>query len=163
MRDPLLDIDDAATPLTPDERADLIPAYIALHSELNAAEQTNILDAEFWAFRRQRDVLNERFLTNLHKRMFGGVWKWAGTFRRTDRNIGVAPYRIGMDLAQLIDDATFWRDSKTYDADELVTRFHHRLVWIHPFPNGNGRHARLAADLLLTSLGRPRFTWGEPA
>jgi Fic-DOC domain mobile mystery protein B len=161
MSDPLLDIDDAATPLTADERADLIPAYISLRSELNSAEQANILEAELWAFRRKRNILDERFLTGLHKRMFGNVWKWAGSFRKTERNIGVLPYRIAADLAQLLDDAEFWRANNSYDPDELAARFHHRLVWIHPFPNGNGRHARLAADLLLVSLGRPRFTWGR--
>ena len=161
MNDPLFDCDDASTPLSRDERADLIPSYIRLRSELNTAEQANILEAELWAFRRKRDVLDERFLMSLHKRMLGGVWKWAGKFRVTERNIGVQPYRIGPDLAQHLDDVKFWIENDTYERDEIAARFHHKLVWIHPFPNGNGRHARLATDLLLQATGRARFTWGR--
>lgn len=161
MNDPLEEQDDASTPLTEEEREQLIPSYITLRSELNAAEQANILEAEEWAFARKRDVLDERFLTNLHKRMFGRVWRWAGKLRRSARNIGVDAYRIPNNLRQLLDDCRYWIKNGTYEADEVATRFHHRLVLIHPFPNGNGRHARLATDLLLTALGRPRFSWGR--
>ena len=161
MTDPLDEQDDAATPLTEEEREQLIPSYITLRSELNEAEQANILEAEEWAFARKRDVLDERFLKTLHKRMFGRVWRWAGQFRQSERNIGVDAYRISTDLRQLIDDCRYWIENGTFDPDEIATRFHHRLVSIHPFPNGNGRHARLAADLLLTALGRPRFSWGR--
>ena len=161
MTDPLFDQDDAATPLTPEERDGLIPSYITLRRELNEAEQANILEAEAWAFARKRDVLDEKFLKTLHKRMFGRVWRWAGEFRLTERNIGVAPYRIGVALRNLLDDCRYWIEHGTYRPDEIATRFHHRLVWIHPFPNGNGRHARLATDLLLARLGQPRFSWGR--
>lgn len=161
MTDPLLEQDDANTPLTPEEREGLIPSYITLRSELNEAEQANILEAEEWAFARKRDVLDERFLTNLHKRMLGRVWRWAGEFRRTERNIGIDPYRIPVELRQLLDDCRFWIEHQTYSPDETAARFHHRLVLIHPFPNGNGRHARLATDLLLVKLGQPRFSWGQ--
>jgi Fic-DOC domain mobile mystery protein B len=159
--DPLLEQDDASTPLTPDEREGLIPSYITLRRELNEAEQANILEAEGWAFARKRNVLDENFLTNLHKRMFGRVWRWAGQFRRTERNIGIDPYRIQTDLRQLLDDCRYWIEHATYEPDEIAARFHHKLVFIHPFPNGNGRHARLATDLLLVKLGRPRFSWGQ--
>ncbi len=161
MTDPLDEQDDASTPLTEEEREQLIPSYITLRAELNEAEQANILEAEEWAFARKRDVLDERFLKTLHKRMFGRVWRWAGQFRQSERNIGVDAYRISTDLRQLIDDCRYWIENGTFDPDEIATRFHHRLVSIHPFPNGNGRHARLAADLLLTALGRPRFSWGR--
>jgi len=161
VTDPLDELDDASTPLSEEEREDLIPSYVTLRPELNEAEQANILEAEEWAFARKRDVLNERFLTNLHKRMFGRVWRWAGKFRQSERNIGVDAYRIPTDLRQLIDDCHYWGDNGTYEPDEIATRFHHRLVLIHPFPNGNGRHARLVTDLLLTALDRPRFTWGS--
>ena len=161
MTGPLDGQDDASTPLTEEEREQLIPSYITLRSELNEAEQANILEAEEWAFARKRDVLDERFLKNLHKRMFGRVWRWAGQFRQSERNIGVDAYRISTDLRQLLDDCRYWIENETFDPDEIATRFHHRLVSIHPFPNGNGRHARLAADLLLTALGRPRFSWGR--
>ena len=158
MTDPLFDQDDAATPLTLEEREGLVPSYITLRRELNEAEQANILEAEEWAFARKRDMLSEQFLKTLHKRMFGRVWRWAGEFRLTERNLGVAPHRIAIDLRKSLDDCRFWIENGTYPADEIAARFHHRLVWIHPFPNGNGRHARLATDLLLAGLGQPRFS-----
>ena len=162
MSDPLFDPgDDAATPLEPEERRQLIPTYIMTRAQLNEAEQIGITAADEWAFKRKRDILNEKDLLALHKRMFGKVWKWAGAFRITERNIGVSPYLIATQLRMLLDDVRFWIDDKTYEADEIAVRFHHKLVWIHPFPNGNGRHARMAADLLAVSLGRPRFTWGS--
>ena len=161
MSDPLFEDDDASTPLTAEEREGLIPSYITLRRELNEAEQANILEAEQWAFARKRDVLDERFLTDLHKRMFGRVWRWAGKFRHTERNVGVDPLRIATDLRLLLDDCRYWIEHGTYPPDEICARFHHRLVFIHPFPNGNGRHARLATDLLLVTLGQPRFSWGK--
>jgi len=161
MKDPLEEKDDASTPLTEEEREDLIPSYITLRPELNEAEQANILEAEEWAFARKRDVLDERFLTGLHKRMFGRVWRWAGKFRKTERNIGIDAYRITVELRQLLDDCRYWIEHGTYEPDEIAARFHHRLVLIHPFPNGNGRHARLATDRLLVSMGCSRFTWGR--
>ena len=161
MKDPPEEQDDTSTPLTEEERENLIPSYIALRPELNEAEQANILEAEEWAFARKRDVLDERFLTGLHKRMFGRVWRWAGKFRKTERNIGIDAYRITAELRQLLDDCRYWIEHGTYEPDEIAARFHHRLVLIHPFPNGNGRHARIATDLLLVSMGRPRFTWGR--
>jgi len=161
MAGPMDGQDDAATPLTEEELADLIPSYITLRSELNEAEQANILEAEEWAFSRKRDVLDEEFLKNLHKRMFGRVWKWAGTFRQSGKNIGVDAYQIPAEFRKLLDDCRFQIEHETYEPDEIATRFHHRLVLIHPFPNGNGRHARTAADLLLAKLDRDRFTWGS--
>lgn len=163
MSDPLLDGDDeAATPLTPEEREALIPSYITLRRELNEAEQIGIADADRWAFSRRRaDVLDEAFLRRLHKRMFGAVWKWAGRFRTTPRNIGVEAWKIGPDLRTLVDDARYWIGRETYPPDEIAVRFHHRLVFIHPFPNGNGRLSRLAADMLAVQLDRPRFRWGS--
>jgi Fic-DOC domain mobile mystery protein B len=157
----LVEHDDASTPLSAEELEGLIPSYITLRSELNEAEQANILEAEEWAFKRRRDVLSEKFLNDLHKRMFGRVWKWAGQHRHTGKNIGVDAYRISVELRQLLDDVRFWINNDTYQPDEIAARFHHKLVWIHIFPNGNGRHARLATDLLLTAMGQPRFTWGR--
>ena len=162
MSDPLFDAeDDAATPLAADERAQLIPTYITTRAQLNEAEQANIADADLWAFRRKRDVMDEAFLLSLHKRMLNGVWKWAGSFRQTERNIGIQAYRIGVELRQLLDDVSYWMEHQTFSPDEIAVRFHHRLVFIHPFPNGNGRHARLAADLLAVQLGQERFSWGS--
>ena len=161
MTDPLFEQDDAATPLSEEEKEGLIPSYITLRGELNEAEQANILEAEEWAFKRKREVLDERFLNDLHKRMYGRVWKWAGEHRHTGKNIGVDVCRISMELRQLLDDCRYWIEHATYEPDEIAARFHHKLVWIHAYPNGNGRHARLTTDLLLTALGRPRFTWGR--
>ncbi len=159
--DPLLPENDGQTPLSEEEREGLIPSYITLRAELNEAEQANILAAEEWAFKRARNVLDIDFLKELHKRMFGRVWTWAGTSRTTGKNIGVDAYRIRTDLQELINDGTYWIENGTYEPDEIAARFHHRLVCIHPYPNGNGRHARLATDLLLRALDQPRFTWGS--
>ena len=161
MSDPLLPEDDGQTPLSDEEREGLIPSYITLRAELNEAEQANILEAEDWAFKRMRKVLRVEFLNNLHWRMFGNVWKWAGDFRTTGRNIGIDAYRIRTDIQEVLNDCAYWIEHSTYEPDEIATRFHHHLVYIHPYPNGNGRHARLAADLLLRELFRPRFSWGS--
>lgn len=161
MRDPLIEEDATATPLTEEEREELIPSYIALRAELNEAEQQNILEAENWAFSRARNVLCEDFLIELHKRMFQKVWRWAGHVRQSERNPGVEAYRISTDLRQLIDDGHYWVAHNTYELDEIAARFSHRLVQIHPFPNGNGRHSRTAADLLLVNSGQERFSWGR--
>jgi Fic-DOC domain mobile mystery protein B len=149
------------TPLEAEEREQLIPSYITLRRELNEAEQINIADAAKWLASRRRDVLDEKFLRTLHTRMFGKVWKWAGQYRTTPRNIGVDAYRIPMDVAQAIDDAKFWISNDTYSPDEIAVRFSHRLVAIHPFPNGNGRFSRMVGDLLAQQLGQPRFSWGS--
>lgn len=152
---------DEATPLTSDERQGLIPSDITYRRELNRAEQENIARAQDWALSRRRDVLSERFLKDLHRRMLGDVWRWAGGFRTSERNIGIAHYEIPMALRALLADTAAWIEHEAYPPDVIAVRFHHRLVQIHPFPNGNGRHARLMADLLIMRLGRERFTWGS--
>ncbi len=152
---------DDATPLMHEERLELIPAHIAYRSELNEAEQENIARAQDWALGRKRDPLTEKFIMDLHKRMLGDVWKWAGKFRKSERNLGISFYEIPTALRQLLDDTKTWIDFGSYPPDEIAVRFHHRLVAIHPFPNGNGRHARLMADLLVMRLGQERFSWGR--
>lgn len=150
-----------ATPLNPNEVSGLIPTYISTQSELNAVEQANILEGEKWAFSRKRkNVLTEKFLRDLHKKMFGLVWKWAGTYRTSNKSIGVEWFQIPMEINKLLADVQYWITHETYPMDEIAARFHHRLVWIHPFPNGNGRWARAMADVLLFSLGTERFSWG---
>ena len=153
--------DDAATPLTPEEILDLIPSHIAYRSELNAAEQENIERAQTWALTRRRDLLSEKFARELHRHMLGDVWRWAGKFRTSERNIGIAHWEIPVALRILMDDTKAWIEYKTYPPDEIAVRLHHRLVQIHPFPNGNGRHSRLMADLLVMQLGGERFSWGS--
>jgi Fic-DOC domain mobile mystery protein B len=161
MTDHLFDQTDGATPLTEDERKGLIPSYITLRDELNDAEQANILEAEEWAFARKRNVLDDSFLNRLHNRMFGNVWKWAGQFRRSGKNIGIDAYKIPTELRQLLDNTSYRIDHGTYNPDEIAAHFHHQLVFIHPYANGNGRHARLVTDLLLASMDCPRFSWGR--
>ena len=162
MNDPLFSPDNPdETLLEPDERRQLLLPHIATRAQLNEAEQQNITDAAAWAFGRRRDVLSEAFLLSLHKRMMGRVWRWAGKIRESDRNIGVAFHQIRPQLRLLIEDARYWLENGTFPPDEIAVRFHHRLVLIHPFPNGNGRHGRLAADLLAVRLGLRRFTWGS--
>ena len=153
---------EGTTPLDPDEAEGLIPTHLETQGALNAWEQANILRAEEWAFSRRRtDVLSEAFVLQLHRRMFSDTWTWAGTIRRTEKSIGVLVTQIRPDLRNLLDNAKYWMEHDTYKADELAVRFHHRLTQIHPFPNGNGRHARLMADVLLLTMGRPRFSWGS--
>ena len=130
----LFDAPQHATSLTPEETRQLIPAYIAYRSELNAAEQENIARAQDWALARKRDPLIEKFVKELHRRMLGDVWKWAGKFRTSERNLGIPFYEIPTALRQLLADTTAWIEFKAYPPDEIAVRFHHRLVGIHPFP-----------------------------
>jgi Fic-DOC domain mobile mystery protein B len=152
---------DDATPLTPEEMRELIPAYIAYRSDLNEVEQENIGRAQDWALGRRRDLLSEKFIKDLHRKMLGDVWRWAGKFRTSERNLGIPFYEIPAALRQLLNGTKAWVAYKSYLPDEIAVRFHHRLVQIHPFPNGNGRHARLMADLLVMDLGQERFSWGR--
>lgn len=139
---------DGATPLDPDERDGLRFRHVTTRGELNQLEQANIAAGLAWLRRRRnRDVLTEAFLCELHRRMLGEVWAWAGSFRRTEKNIGVDPLQIPMQLRMLLDDARYWAANGTYPPLEAAARFHHRLVQIHLFANGNGRHARIATDL----------------
>ncbi len=150
-----------ATPLNPDEIAGLKLTYITSQTELNAAEQDNVLEGETWVFSQKRkNVLTEKFMRDLHNRLFGRVWKWAGVYRTTDKSIGVTWYNITSEINKLIEDVKYWITNQIYPVDEIAARLHHRLVWIHPFANGNGRWARAMADVLLESLGAKRFSWG---
>ncbi len=139
-----------ATLVDPDEREGLRHPHVTTREELNELEQANIEQALVWLPRRRRfDILTEKSLRLLHKRMFGDVWTWAGTLRKTEKNIGVDPAQISTCLRNLLGDARYWADNGTYTPVEAAARFHHRLVRVHLFPNGNGRHARIASDLYL--------------
>ncbi len=157
------DYPQGATPLNEDEMKGLLPTHITTREELDRWEQDNINDALGWLENHiPKDILSQSFLKQLHKRMFGDVWKWAGTFRTTEKNIGVPWYQIPVELKKLCDDVRYWIENRAFSADEIAVRFHHRLVSIYLFANGNGRHARLAADLLLEHvLHKPVFTWGR--
>ena len=158
----IFEADDNSTPLTAEEKNDLKLKWITLRSELNEAEARNIAQAQFWlASNKKKDVCSDTFLRKLHKKMFCDVWVWAGEYRITERNIGVAPYQIPMKLMQLFDDLNFWIDNKTYLNHEIAVRLHHKLVQIHPFPNGNGRVSRLMADLVLRKLEGKTLYWGD--
>jgi Fic-DOC domain mobile mystery protein B len=163
VSDPLFEGDDEAnTPLTAEEREQLIPTYISIRAELNEAEQINITDGLRWAARaRDFNVFDDAHLRELHRRMFKDVWRWAGQYRITPRNIGIEAYRIPTEVRQLTGDARYWAENEVYSADECAIRFGHRLVSIHPFPNGNGRHSRIVADILAVRLGQPTFSWGK--
>lgn len=156
-----LDYPPGATPLDADELASLIPRHLTNQAELNEWEQLNIVEGDKWARKQRKEILTDVFLRQLHKQMFGETWKWAGEFRKSDKNIGVDWLHIGVELKKLLDDVRYQVEHGTFPADEIAVRLHHRLVAIHPFPNGNGRHARMLADLFVERLGKPRFSWGS--
>lgn len=150
---------EGATPLDNDEAADLLPTHIHTRAELNAWEQQNILAAATWARSTRSSVLDVPFIRELHRRMFNETWIWAGRFRTSDKNIGVHWNAIATEVKLLVDDGRYWVEHQTYSMDEIALRLHHRLVKIHPFPNGNGRHARLWCDILVRRHDRPVFPW----
>jgi Fic-DOC domain mobile mystery protein B len=141
----------------------LLLTHITNRSELDRWEQENIAEAEAAVFKRkQKDVLPETYIKRLHKKMFGNVWRWPGNFRSTGKNIGVPARQIVIELRNLCADCAVWIKHGTFSPDEIGVRFHHRLTAIHPFPNGNGRHARLMTDIVLVHLLNQRpFTWGS--
>lgn len=144
---------EGATPLDPDEFAGLKFKHVSTRGELDQLEQAGITEGLKWMAKQKKpDVLSEAFVCELHRKLFGSVWKWAGTFRRIEKNIGVDPIQVSIQLRQLLDDTKYWIEHETFDPKELAARFHHKLVYIHLFPNGNGRHARIMADAILTKL-----------
>lgn len=157
-----LQYEPGQTALDADELAQLIPRHITTQGQLNEWEQANIVEALKWLKRgRHPAVLTEKFCRELHKRMFGKTWKWAGTFRQSDKNIGCDWRQVSTRLRQLLDNAEFWVQERVFPPDEIAVRFHHQLVLVHAFPNGNGRHSRLMTDSLLAQMGGPPFSWGE--
>jgi len=152
---------DGATPLDPDEMEGLRFKHIQTRGQLDELEQANIQNGIKWLSKQKSpDVLSEGFVRELHKKLFGEVWLWAGTFRKTEKSIGIDPIQISIQLRQLLDDATYWIENKTFPPKELAGRFHHKLVYIHLFPNGNGRHSRIMADaILIKILGEPPIDW----
>lgn len=155
---------DGQTPLDEDEKEGLLIPEIATRGELDEFEQQNIEQAVQWSIKKSiklEEVFTEQFIRDLHKKMYGEVWDWAGKFRKTDKNIGVDKSQISVELKKLIDDTLYWVENKTYEPDEIAIRFKHRLVSIHCFPNGNGRHSRLIADIIIEKIfGLKVFSWG---
>lgn len=144
---------EGSTPLDPDEMQGLKFPHITTREELDQMEQVNIQEGLQWLHKtKHRDILSDQFIRKLHAKLFGKVWQWAGTFRQTEKNIGIEPVQIPQQLKLLLDDVQFWLEHKTYPPLELALRLHHRMVKIHPFPNGNGRHARILADAMLAQM-----------
>jgi Fic-DOC domain mobile mystery protein B len=160
-----LDYTEGQTPLDEDEKECLLIKTITTRGELDEFEQLGVEKAIEWTLRRKhtvQQILTENFIKELHRRMFDDVWRWAGEFRTTNKNLGVDKFSIGIEVKKLVDDCKYWIDRKTFSEDEIAVRFSHRIVSIHPFANGNGRHSRLIADILVhNGLGLPIFSWGS--
>jgi Fic-DOC domain mobile mystery protein B len=160
-----LSYEEGQTPLDEDEKDGLLIPSITTQGELDEVEQRNIEDAILWTIQRRRkftadEILTEQFIKELHRRMFSSVWQWAGAFRNSNKNIGVDKYQIGIELKMLLDDCKFWIANSTFSPDEIALRFSHRIVAIHCFSNGNGRHSRLIADLIIEKIfGGKVFSW----
>ncbi len=156
---------DGQTPLNEEEKEGLRIPSITTREELDEFEQLNIEKAIQWTFGKKlkaEQVYSEKFIKELHKRMYGEVWKWAGNYRTSEKNIGIKSYLIAIELKQLLDDAIFWHENNTYDPEEMAIKFKHRLVSIHCFANGNGRHSRLMADLIIEKIyDNKLFSWGS--
>jgi Fic-DOC domain mobile mystery protein B len=154
---------DGQTPLDEEEKEGLKIKSITTQKELNEFEQLNIEKAVEWTIRanlKPEKILTEKFIKDLHKKMYGDVWKWAGEFRMTDKNIGIKWTQIGIELKNLIDDTKYWLENKAYPPKEIAIRFKHRIVAIHCFPDGNGRHSRMMADIIIESIfGKEIFSW----
>ena len=160
----LLTYEEGQTPLDPEQINGLKIKTISTQQQLNEFEQTNINEALKWlnTKRKINEVLSEQFLIQVHKRMLGMVWKWAGNFRVTETNIGIEWTKIPIELRLLIDDTKYWVEHQTYDPEQIAIRFKHRLVSIHCFPNGNGRHSRIMADLVAKHVFElEKFSWGQ--
>lgn len=156
---------EGQTPLEEEEKEGLLVKTISTREELDELEQLNIQDAVEWTLRRkfnQGEILTEKFINGLHKRMYREVWRWAGEFRKTNKNIGVDKNSIPTALRQLIDDCNYWIEQSVYNPDEIAVRFKHEIVKIHCYSNGNGRHSRLIGDVIISHLfGGKVFSWGN--
>lgn len=152
------------TSLDEDEKEGLLIKSITTQSELNEFEQQNIEKAMLWLKSKKvnaREILSEKFVKDLHRRMYAGVWKWAGEFRRTDKNLGISKCDISTALKQLVDDSLYWIQHNSFPEEEIAIRFKHLIVQIHCFANGNGRHSRLMADVMMEKIFHlSPFTWG---
>lgn len=152
---------EGATPLDPDEMEGLKFKHITTRGELDHLEQANIQEGLQWLARQKTpDIFSVKFARQLHQKLFGQVWLWAGTYRQTGKNIGVDPAQIGVQLRSVLDDARYWVEHETYEPLEAAVRFHYRLVFIHPFPNGNGRFSRIMGDIMMEEVfGLPAVDW----
>ncbi len=158
-----LDYNDGQSPLEEEEKEDLLIKTVTTQTELDELEQLNIEKAVAWTIGKKfkpATIFTKQFIKKVHKQMFGDVWKWAGSFRKSEKNIGVEWIKIAVELKYLLDDIKNWIVKETYPPDEIAIRFKHRLVKIHCFPNGNGRHSRLMADIIIESVfEKDVFSW----
>jgi Fic-DOC domain mobile mystery protein B len=161
MSDPLVPVGDGNTELSEQDREGLLPSYVATRGDLFDAEQRNIAEAMLRRRPTVDELLDDKYLRDLHREMFGRVWAWAGRYRILKTNIGFEPSAIPAAVHDLVADTRTWVEFGTYRVDELAVRFHHRLVALHPFPNGNGRHGRIATDFLVAALEADPFSWGS--
>ncbi len=159
-----IDFEDGQTPLDETEKEGLLIHSITTRAELNEFEQQNIETAIQWTLTRnfkQAEIFSEKLIKELHSRMFGNTWNWAGEYRRTNKNLGVDKWMIATELQQLLQDAIYWTENQIFSPDEIAIRFKHRIVTIHCFANGNGRHSRLIADLIMDQVFKQSvFSWG---
>ncbi|MEL7124333.1 MAG: mobile mystery protein B [Bacteroidota bacterium] len=160
-----LKYDEGQTPLDEEEKEGLKIKSITTQGELDEFEQLNIEKAVEWTIRsnlKLEKILTEKFVKDFHKRMYGDVWKWAGEFRKSEKNLGIKWTQIGIELKNLLDDTKYWIENNTYSPAEIAIRFKHRIVSIHCFPNGNGRHSRMMADIIMESIfDKEIFTWHQ--
>jgi Fic-DOC domain mobile mystery protein B len=157
-----------ATPLSDEDLQGLRIPSVTTHGELNEAEAANIIRGQEWALRartaRLPDLLSDRFMQRLHLTMFGDVWRWAGKYRLKDTNIGVPAHEIREHLRNVYADARAWLEHDVYSPEEFAARLHYRIATVHPFPNGNGRHARMVAHVVLVRhFKRDPLPWGNSA
>lgn len=162
-----IEYQEGQTPLDEEEKAGLRIDTITTREELDEFEQLNIQKAVEWTLKNRwpaKKIFTEDFMLELHAKMYGDVWTWAGNFRKSNKNIGVPYYKVATDLRLLLDDALYWHEKETYPPEEIAIRFKHRIVAIHCFPNGNGRHSRLIADIVIANLYKSEvFSWGSSA
>lgn len=138
-----------------------LKADITKRGELDTLEFQNNLKAYQKYFLKPLSltrIFTHRGLLRIHQEMFGEVWSWAGEKRKSGKNLGPPPAKVGFEINRLLFDFHRWEKSKI-EPIEIAARLHQRLVWIHPFENGNGRWARMAANLYLHGKGLPLIQW----
>ncbi len=163
MSDGITDQPEGATPI--DDVSGLL-VDITTRGELNDAEGLNILTATDWIDKgRIDDLFTVQFYRELHTKMYDQVWSWAGALRsQTGQTThpGSRPEAVDLDLGRVAMEFHCEWEALNDNSHLLpfISRYHHALVLVHPFNNGNGRWSRLAADAVIQRLaGRPPLTW----
>lgn len=151
-----------------DDTSGLILTHLTTRTERNAAEAHIIsLAYDKYIFEARRKKQGARWFTNeficaVHRDMFGSIWDWAGKYRTDNLNIGVDWRLISEQIHLLCDDFLYWDSTtSTMTVLEVAARLQNRLTKIHPFRNGNGRHARLITDIFFYSRRHPLPEWPQ--